>query len=443
MKAKSIISFVLVLAIIAGIAYVTAFDVSIGSLRVPSIFDKDLGIRQGLDLVGGSILVFAPDLEENQKATASDMDAAEEVIRRRLEGQGYFDASISREGDNNIRVEIPNVADSNQAVEIIGATAKLQFVDADNQEVMTGSKDFIKSAEATYGAVDNTGNNQGYYVLLTLTEQGRSAFKTATEKAIAGQADNKNYISIVLDDQIQMSPTVEEVIDSETCIIRGNYTAEEAKNVASLINSGQLPFGLKVVENRSVGATLGEGVLETSLKAALIGIILVMLLMLLFYRLPGLVSDISLVAYITVFCLILAGFYIKGGYRITLTLPGIAGVILSIGMAVDANVVIFERIKEELNAGKTVRAAVDAGFHRALSAVIDSNITTVIAAVVLYIFGTGTIKGFAVTLFIGVVLSMLTAISLTRFLLRQIVGFGVKNPTLYGASLRKEDKQNA
>ena len=204
------------------------------------------------------------------------------------------------------------------------------------------------------------------------------------------------------------------------------------------VEHGRLPFSLKDAELRSVGPTLGAQALETSLFAALIGVILVMIFMLLVYRLPGLVADVSLVAYISIVCLIMAGFYIKDGFRVTLTLPGIAGVILSIGMAVDANVVIFERIKDELNAGKSVGASVDSGFKRAIAAVIDSNVTTLISCAVLYLFGTGTIKGFAVTLFIGVAVSLVTAILLTKFLLRVIVGFGVRNPWIYGASKRRD-----
>ncbi|MGN1097846.1 MAG: SecD/SecF family protein translocase subunit, partial [Clostridia bacterium] len=211
---------------------------------------------------------------------------------------------------------------------------------------------------------------------------------------------------------------------------------------ADLINSGSLPFDLKDSELRSVGPTLGSKALETSLKAALIGVILVMLFMLIVYRLPGLVADLSLIAYISLSLLIMAGFFygdgVTSGYRVTLTLPGIAGVILSIGMAVDANVVIFERIKDELRQGKSVGAAVDGGFKRAITAVIDSNVTTVIACVVLYFFGSGTIKGFATTLLIGIIVSMFTAIFLTKLLLKLIVGFGVKNTALYGVNKRRD-----
>lgn len=436
MKAKNVISFLLVMVLILAIAYISAFDVKIGNIEVPSTFDKEKGIKQGLDLVGGSIIVFEPDVKDLSKVTSEEMGAAESIIRARLDAEGYSEATISRQGDTGIRVEIPNIDDPQEAVKMIGATAKLEFLDADKNVIMDGSKKYVSGAVSKYGQLSEGGSNE-YYVQLSFSKEGQKVFKEATEKAVAATSENKNYISIALDGEVQMSPSVKEVIDSDSCVITGGYTAEAAESVANLISSGQLPFSLKDAELRSVGPTLGSKALSTSLKAALIGIILVMIFMLLVYRLPGLVADISLVAYISLVTLIMAGFFVTK-FRVTLTLPGIAGVILSIGMAVDANVVIFERIKDELRAGKSVGAAVNAGFNRAVTAVIDSNVTTIIAAVVLYIFGTGTVKNFAVTLFIGIVISMLTAVTLTKFLLKQIVGFGVKNPVLYGIAKRRD-----
>ncbi|MEE0867241.1 MAG: protein translocase subunit SecD [Clostridia bacterium] len=436
MKAKNVVSFLLVLVLILAFAYVAAFDVKIGNIEIPSTFDKDKGIKQGLDLVGGSIIVFEPDVEDLSKVTSEEMGSAETVIRARLDSAGYAEATISRQGDTGLRVEIPNIDDPQQAVEMIGSTAKLEFLDADGKAIMDGSRDYVSGAVSKYGQVSSASGNQ-YYVELSFTKEGQAKFKEATQKAINATADNKNYISIALDGVVQMSPSVSEVIDSESCVITGGYDADGAQAVANLINSGQLPFSLKDAELRSVGPTLGSKALATSLKAALIGILLVMIFMLLVYRLPGLVADISLVTYVSLVTLIMAGFFFTD-FRVTLTLPGIAGVILSIGMAVDANVVIFERIKEELRSGKSVGASVDAGFKRALTAVIDSNVTTIIASVVLYIFGTGTVKSFALTLFIGIVISMLTAVTLTKFLLRQIVGFNIKNPVLYGLSKRRD-----
>lgn len=436
MKAKNVISFLLVMVLILAIAYISAFDVKIGNIEVPSTFDKEKGIKQGLDLVGGSIIVFEPDVKDLSKVTSDEMGAAESIIRARLDAAGYSEATISRQGDTGIRVEIPNIDDPQEAVKMIGATAKLEFLDADKNVIMDGSKKYVSGAVSKYGQVSEGGSNQ-YYVQLSFSTEGRKIFKEATQKAVSASSEDKKIISIALDGEVQMSPRVQEVIDSDSCVITGDYTAEAAESVANLISSGQLPFSLKDAELRSVGPTLGSKALSTSLKAALIGVILVMIFMLLVYRLPGLVADISLIAYISLVTLIMAGFFVTK-FRVTLTLPGIAGVILSIGMAVDANVVIFERIKDELRAGKSVGAAVNAGFNRAVTAVIDSNVTTIIAAVVLYIFGTGTVKNFAVTLFIGIVISMLTAVTLTKFLLKQIVGFGIKNPVLYGIAKRRD-----
>ena len=223
------------------------------------------------------------------------------------------------------------------------------------------------------------------------------------------------------------SPNVNEAINSETCVIEGDFDAETAKQLANQIKSGTLPFALQPISQNSVGAQLGDDALNKSLIAGGIGLLLVMLYMIVMYRMCGLVADIALIGYIAIVALIINGFGIQ------LTLPGIAGIILTIGTAVDANVIIFERVKEEIKSGKTLRASVDAGFNRAFSAIIDANITTIIAAVVLWYFGTGTIIGFAKTLFIGTLVSMFTAIFVTRFLLRQLVGFGSKNPKLYSA----------
>jgi protein-export membrane protein SecD len=235
----------------------------------------------------------------------------------------------------------------------------------------------------------------------------------------------------MLDETVISSPSVSpeyaaEGINSETAVISGGFTAEAAAELANLISAGQLPFSLKVVEQSAVGASLGETALADSIKAAAIGILLIMLLMIVLYRIPGLAADIALVGYIGLFVLLM------GLFHTNLTLAGIAGVILTIGMAVDANVIIFERIKEEINSGKTVKAAVGAGFKRAFAAIIDSNITTLIAAVVLYVVGVGTVKGFAITLGLGIIISMFTAIFVTRVILTQFAGIFSKNHKLYG-----------
>lgn len=437
MKAKNIISFVVVIAIIAAMTVAIFGDVTIGSFRVPDVLDEEYGVNKGLDLVGGSVIVFEPNVDSNYNVTEEELSSAESIIRTRLDSLGQTGATIARQGATGLRVEIPNIDNPQDAVDYIGQTAALNFVNANGEIVMEGNSDNVVSATMVYGQLSEYSNAE-YYVQLNLTSAGRALFKAATEEAVALKSSNMNIIFIALDDAIVSYPSVDEVIDSETCVISGNFTSEDAKELADIINSGRLPFSLKATELRSVGPTLGQEALDTSIFAAIVGIIIVMLFMLLVYRLPGLVADVSLIAYVSLVCLIMTGFYRSIGYVTTLSLSGIAGVILSIGMAVDANVVIFERIKDELKTGKSVGASVESGFKRALVAVIDSNITTLISCVVLYFFGTGTIKGFAETLFIGVVVSLFTAVFLTKFLLKLIVGFGVKNPWFYGASKRRD-----
>ena len=434
MKPKKVALFLIVSLLIIAIAVINLADITIGNRRFPSVFDKSYGVQRGLDLVGGSVIVYEAD--GVAAPSGSDMDAVEQVMRKRLDNLGYFDATISREGLNRVRVEIPSISDPEAAVETVGATAKLTFTDYDGNVVLEGAAD-VKNAKYEYGATQQNGS-ANHHVTLTLTSQGQAKFAEATAKA-AARSNGENVIKIMLDDEEISAPRVTETINNDTCVITGDFTQEKAQSLANMIQSGQLPFALNDVELRSVGPTLGEKALETSLLAGAIGIILVMIFMLLVYRLPGLVADISLCLYVAIVFMILAG-YFTGSWKATLTLPGIAGILLSIGMAVDANVVIFERIKEELVLGKTVRAAVDSGFHRALSAVIDSNITTIIAAVVLYLFGTGSIKGFALTLGIGIIVSMITAIFVSRFLLKQILGFGVKNIFWYGVN-KKQPKE--
>lgn len=421
MKSKSIVKFTIVVLVIALFAYVAAFGLTIGDYQIASVADEEHGIKKGMDLAGGATILFEADTD---KVADGDMDAVVQVLRTRLDAAGQFEATVAQQGTKRVRVEIPAVMDTQEAVELLGTTAKLEFRDKDGQVVLKGEQ--VKKAQAVYDTLDSSGA-KGYQVSLELTAEGRKAFAEATERVAGYSAESGNYIAIYLDETVVSSPRVQEKIDSETCVITGEFTVEDATTLASQIQSGKLPFSIKVVESRTIGASLGEGALEKSVKAGLIGLILVMIFMLIFYRMCGLMANVALVAYITIVMMIL------GYFRITLTLPGIAGIILTIGTAVDANVIIFERIKDELRLGKTLRASVDAGFKRAFTAILDGNVTTLIAAVVLYFFGTGTIKGFAVTLFIGTLVSLFSAVVITKFLLKQLIGFNIKNPKLYSA----------
>lgn len=427
MTSKSIGKFAIVVVIIAFLAYIAAFGLSVGKTQIHNVLDEEHGIRRGIDLAGGSSLVFEA-ADADQKVTEKDIEAAKQVLQTRLSAQGYTEATVASHGENRIKVEIPG-EDISNAEELLGKTAKLAFTDYEGNVVLEGED--VKAAKAEYGPISD--GTSAYKVTLTFTNNGTKKFSEATGR-ISQLSDGNNFIAIVLDNAVVSQPRVSTQITESECYIEGEFTNEEAKTLASQIQGGKLPFSLKLAESRTIGATLGEKALDNSLTAAAIGLILVMLFMILYYRMCGFIASVALIGYVSIVSLVL------GALRINLTLPGIAGVILTIGTAVDANVIIFERIKEELSNGKTIRASVDSGFHRAFTAILDSNVTTVIAAAVLYVFGTGTIQSFAVTLFIGTVVSMFTAIVLTRFMLRQLMGFNLKNPKLYCAY--KEVKKN-
>ena len=402
---------------------------------IPSVLDTDNGIRLGLDLVGGSRIVYEAEIPDGYDTNnlSDDMNSVQKVIRQRLTDKGFTEATVTLTGDNRVTVEIPQITNPEEAVQTLGTTAQLTFIDADGKEWLTGSD--IK--KATYGYGRPTGNEvtDVHYVQVQFTSEGQKKFAEATGN-IAARTDGTNIMAIVMDNQVISSPSVSSQIDSDSCVISGSFTRDSASELADLINAGQIPFSLKQVELRSVGPQLGADAMRTSLIAGAIGIVLVMLFMLIVYRIPGLVASIALCFYMVLEALIFSL------VRVNLSLPGIAGIILSIGMAVDANVIIFERVKEELKNGKTVKSAIDSGFKRAFTAILDSNITTLIACGVLFFLGTGTIVGFATTLGIGVIVSMFTALTITHFLLNRMVDFHIRNPKAYGLRERKEEKKH-
>ncbi|CUH94113.1 Protein translocase subunit SecD [Propionispora sp. 2/2-37] len=371
-------------------------------------------IKQGLDLQGGTHVVLeAVDTPE----AAVNNDAVERVVKiieRRVNELGLTEPIIQRQGDRRIIVELPGINDPDKAIEMLGKTALLEFQDVTGATVMTGTD--LKDAQAN---IEQSGRN---VVSLEFSDEGAKKFADLTTKNVG------KPISILLDKQVLTSPVVQEPITGGKAQITGSKTIEEAQQLAILLRSGSLPVKVEVMETRTVGPTLGIDSKEKSVTAFTIGISAIVLFMLLFYRLSGLVANLSLVLYVM---LLLFGLKMLNA---TLTLPGIAGIILSIGMAVDANVLIFERFKEEYRSGKTLRAAVDAGFSRAFSSIVDSNVNTLLAAVVLFFLGTGPVKGFAVTLGLGIILSMFTAITVTRFLLKMILNANIiKNGKVYGA----------
>lgn len=371
-------------------------------------------IRQGLDLQGGTHVVL--EAEDTPEATVND-DAMERVVRimeKRVNELGLTEPIIQRQGARRIIVELPGIKDPDKAIQVIGKTAMLEFKDEAGNTVLTGT-DLKDAKEQT----DQQGQN---LVGLDFSEEGGQKFADLTMRNVGKR------ISILLDGEVLTAPNVKEPITGGKAVITGSRTLEEAHNLAILLRSGALPVKVNIIETRTVGPTLGQDSKDKSEFAFAIGIGAVLIFMLLFYRLSGFIADISLMAYVV---MLLAALKFLDA---TLTLPGVAGIILSIGMAVDANVLIFEHFKEEYRQGKTLRAAMNAGFKRAFTTIFDSNITTIIAAIVLFMFGTGSIRGFAITLGLGVVLSMLTAISLTQYMLKLLIGANLfQNPFVFGA----------
>ena len=363
-------------------------------------------ISLGLDLKGGVYVEYEATMSEEMKAEGFHfdnlLDSTMGVISKRLTEKGYPEATVSQLGTSGIRVEIPSVTDPAAVLDLIGSPAKLEFVDPDGNVFMEG-----RHLQAAIPTVDE---DYKPAISFKLTSEGAQLFGDKTAECV-GRA-----ITITLDGQTLMSPTVQSAIYGGQVLVTGSFTTEQTENIALMLQSGALPLELRQDKLDTISATLGVDALSTSVTAALIGIALVMLFMIIRYRLCGVVASWALCVYIILVFLLLA--VVPG---VQLTLPGIAGIILGIGMAVDANVVIFERVKEEVVAGRPMIHAVRIGFKNALSAVIDANVTTIIAAVVLLAFGTGSVQGFATTLLLGVVTSMISAILVTRFLLTRFV----------------------
>ncbi len=397
-QTKSLIKIIAIVIAAAILGYATLVGFQIGDYKVLPIKDS---IKLGLDLRGGVSVLLEAKPKPGEKITDEKMAGAEKVIRSRVDQLGVAEPLIVRQGSNRILVELPGVEDSKKALEIIGKTASLQFVGPDSKVILTG--DDVQDAKAVYGQQNEP------MVSLKFDAEGAKKFAEATKEYLG------KPIAIVLDNEVISAPVVQDVIANGEAVITNLESIEKAAELAALIRAGALPVDLEQRQVMTVGPTLGSDSLNKSLRAGVIGVIIVLLFMLIYYRLPGLVADFALLIYIM---LVLNIFSAIGA---TLTLPGIAGFILSIGMAVDANVLIFERMKEELRNGKTLRASLTAGFTRAFSTIIDSNVTTAIAAVVLLYFGAGSIKGFAVTLLIGIAVSMFTAVTVTRIVLANLI----------------------
>jgi protein-export membrane protein SecD len=420
-----------------------------------------LHMNLGLDLKGGSMLVLEGQDTPTTKATPEAVDAALRVIERRIDQLGVVEPTIQRKGPNRILVELPGISDPERAIALIGKTALLEFVDTGTQPLPDGatwSADgktvTLPPRVVTPGASGQPPARQTIplekKVILTGAdlETAQAAFDQQTTEPIVNftlkrqaakvfedhtGANIGKYLTIVLDNVVISSPVIRDRIPGGTGQISGGFqTIEEARDLAVLLRGGALPIPVKVVENRTVGPQLGRDSIETSLRAARIALVTIALFMLLFYGLPGILADLALALYLLVVVAVLTGL------GATLTLPGLAGLVLSLGMAVDANVIIFEKLKEELRAGKSLRVAIGSGWHRAISTIVDSNATTLIAAAVLFVLGSGPIRGFAVTLSVGVLASMFTAIVVTRALVDSaaVLGLGPALARLAGRAGR-------
>ena len=443
-KSRGILSLILIAAVM----------VFLGVTSIHGLNSKGMGaarnINLGLDLEGGVSITYEA---VGEKPSDEDMKDTVYKLQRRVE-EYSTEAQAYQVGDNRISIEIPGVQDANEILEELGQPGSLYFIkhlDSEGNEnytlnaegtgyeltktieelqedgsiVLTGTE--VESASA--GALsDSTTSATEYGVDLTLTDEGTKAFAEATEEAYN---NNHDSIAIYYDGDLISVPSVNAVIENGQAQITGNMSYEEADNIASTIRIGGLNVELKEISSEVVGAQLGQEAVSTSLLAGAIGLVIVCVFMCFVYLLPGFASSLALLIYTGLILVLLNAF------DITLTLPGIAGIILGIGMAVDANVIIFARVKEELTAGASVHSALKAGFHKAMSAIIDGNVTTLIAAAVLWFRGSGTVRGFAQTLALGIVVSMFTALVITRLIINSFYAIGIRNEKLYAKKLKK------
>ena len=424
MKKRQITKLAVIVLVLGAIVYLLMAGFLVGIYRVGPLPEK---VPLGLDLTGGVYAVYQTeqgdftDQEYNVK-----MENTVAVLRNRLDEKGYTEATIVRQGEDRLRVEIPinetnKTDDPQEIIAFISDTGLLEFCDVDGNPQITG--DQVVSAGAYI--LTNDDQTEEYSVKVVFNPDASDKFAAMTKESYA----TDKSLDIKLDGNVISSPVASSEITGGEAYITGggsaSFTADEAQNLAIQIESGALPLVLHEMESHTISASLGADALQRSLMAGLIGICVLFVFMLVYYRLPGLVACIALTLYVFLIVLVLAVFQIQ------LTLPGIAGIILSIGMAVDANVIIFERFKDELAQGKPLGASMKAGFHKAMSTIIDSNVTTIIAGIVIAFYGVGSVKGFGYTLIIGILLSMFTAVVVTRWLMSIVLVLNVRNRKLY------------
>lgn len=410
-KGKSSILFILCILFVLGFAFVGYKGIEIAGYEFRP-FSKT--ITKGLDLQGGVSVVMEIQDADSVENLSEKLEQVKEQLAVRVNKVGVAETVVSTEGDRRVRIDIPGQYDSAGIIENLSKSGELTFVSPNGDVILTG--DDVKKATVTYSSTTNEPQ-----VSLELNDSGKTKFAEATEKYMGKQ------ISIKMDDETISSPTVQAIISDGNAVITGSGSITESKSLAAIINAGALPVTIKQVSLQTVGAQLGETALPNALKAGAIGIALIFLFLIIYYRVPGLLASFALTLFV---CLVLFIFEEIGA---TLTLPGIAGFLLTIGMAVDANVLIFERIREEVKKGVSSKTSVQRGFENAMSSIVDSNVTTIIAALVLYFLGSGSVKGFAITLMIGIVVSLFTALFVTKFLMNRAVEMGLlKNPSCFG-----------
>jgi SecD/SecF fusion protein len=446
-KSKAIIILLILVLLLGGLGYTAA--VGIGSDHAGSASD----VKLGLDLAGGVSITY--QVVGDEKPDSEDMADTIYKLQKRVEGYST-ESVVYQEGDDRINIEIPGVSDANAILEELGKPGSLYFISetdadgnynyqasydasgsivyvmmkdidtiiADGSAVLTGTD--VKDAQAR--SVTNSMQNTEIVVDLTMTDEGTQKFADATTNAY----EKGETLGIYYDGNIISAPSVKAALTDGQAQITGNFTYDEAEQLASTIRIGGLKLELEELHSKVVGAQLGEEAISSSIKAGALGFVIIVVFMLAIYYISGLAASLALGLYVEMIIILLNGF------DITLTLPGIAGIILSIGMAVDANVIIFARIREELAKGKTVKSAIDTGFQKAKSAILDGNITTLIAAAVLAVMGSGTVKGFAYTLALGIVLSMFTAMVITKLILKALYTLGLKDAKLYGVAKERK-----
>ncbi|MCL2718321.1 MAG: protein translocase subunit SecD [Lachnospiraceae bacterium] len=414
-KSKALLYLFIFIFTLSLCAY-TSF-IGFGNTQSGSIY----GIKLGLDLAGGVSITYQVVGDE----TPSSEDMADTIYKMQKRIENYSnEAIVYKEGSDRINIEIPGVSDANAILEELGKPGSLVFLNHNFEEVLRGTD--VIHAVATYQP-DHMGNNEAV-VALTMSPLGAAKFAEATRIA----APTREVIYIVYDDEIVSFPAVQSEITSGEAVISGNFSFEEAEKLASTIRIGGLKLELEELRSNVVGAQLGEEAITSSLKAAAIGLAIMIAFMIAVYFLPGFAAGLALLLYTTLIIVLLEAF------DITLTLPGIAGIILSIGMAIDANIIVFARIREEIAAGKTISSSIKSGYKKALSAIVDVNITTLIAAAVLYMLGTGPIRGFAATLALGIILSMFTALFVTKWLMNILYTLGFQSVKFYGTAKERK-----